>query len=56
MTAQTAAAEVGYESASQFSREFRRLFGDSPRAVSDRLRARLSELRQERLPMTLSFS
>lgn len=56
MTAQTAAAEVGYESASQFSREFRRLFGDSPRAVSDQLRARLSELRQERLPMTLSFS
>ncbi len=29
--ASTAAFEVGYESPSQFSREYRRLFGDSPR-------------------------
>lgn len=56
LTAQAAAVEVGYESTSQFSREFRRLFGDSPRVVSDQLRARLSDLQQERLPMTLSFS
>jgi AraC-like DNA-binding protein len=56
LTAQSAAVEVGYESASQFSREFRRLFGDSPRVVSDQLRARLSTLPQTRLPMTLSFS
>ena len=56
LTAQTAAVEVGYESATQFSREFRRLFGDSPRVVSGQLRARLSELQQPHLPMTLSFS
>jgi AraC-like DNA-binding protein len=30
MTAAGAAASVGYESASQFSREFKRLFGSSP--------------------------
>ena len=30
MTAASAAASVGYESASQFSREFKRLFGSSP--------------------------
>lgn len=31
MTAAAASAGVGYESPSQFSREFRRLFGRSPR-------------------------
>jgi AraC-like DNA-binding protein len=30
VTAASAAASVGYESASQFSREFKRLFGSSP--------------------------
>lgn len=30
ITASVAAAEVGYESASQFSREFKRLFGNAP--------------------------
>lgn len=30
LTAAAAAARVGYESASQFNREFRRLFGRSP--------------------------
>ncbi len=36
----TAAAQVGYESASQFSREFRRLFGRSPRADAKKAGAR----------------
>jgi AraC-like DNA-binding protein len=30
MTAQAACAQVGYESPSQFSREFKRYFGRSP--------------------------
>lgn len=34
--ASLAAASVGYESASQFSREFKRMFGSSPRAVATR--------------------
>lgn len=54
-SAQTAAIDVGYESASQFSREFRRLFGGSPGAVAAGLRARLEEMQQPRLAMTLSF-
>jgi AraC-like DNA-binding protein len=36
-----AAREVGYESASQFSREFKRFFGEGPSAVAGRLRASL---------------
>ncbi|MDB5294770.1 MAG: rclR 2 [Phycisphaerales bacterium] len=39
--ASTAATRVGYESASQFSREFRRLFGASPVEEAARLRARV---------------
>lgn len=54
-SAQTAAIEVGYESASQFSREFRRLFGGSPGVVTARLRARLEQMERPRLEMTLSF-
>lgn len=38
LNAGTAAAQVGYESASQFSREFKRLFGDGPAAVAESLR------------------
>ena len=38
MTAATACTQVGYESASQFSREFRRLFGRSPTEEVDRMR------------------
>lgn len=38
-TASAAAAAVGYESASQFSREFKRLFGRSPGAEVARLQA-----------------
>jgi transcriptional regulator GlxA family with amidase domain len=32
--------EVGYQSASQFSREYRRLFGAPPRRDANRLRSR----------------
>jgi AraC-like DNA-binding protein len=39
MTAAAASAAVGYESASQFSREFRRLFGRSPAEEARRMRA-----------------
>ena len=39
MTAAAAASRVGYESASQFSREFKRLFGLSPASETTRLRA-----------------
>jgi AraC-like DNA-binding protein len=38
MTAATACTQVGYESASQFSREFRRLFGRSPTEEVDRMK------------------
>ena len=37
-TAATAAAEVGYESPSQFSREFKRLFGRTPNQEAERLK------------------
>lgn len=40
-TAAVAAREVGYESASQFSREFKRYFGDGPAAVAGKLRESL---------------
>lgn len=39
-----AALQVGYESASQFSREFKRLFGEGPAAEADRLRKALVRL------------
>jgi AraC-like DNA-binding protein len=38
-TASTAGFAVGYESPSQFSREYRRLFGAPPRADVERLHA-----------------
>jgi AraC-like DNA-binding protein len=38
LNASTAAGRVGYESASQFSREFKRLFGNSPADEAARLR------------------
>ncbi len=41
ITASTAAREVGYESASQFSREFKRYFGDGPASEAKRLRESL---------------
>jgi AraC-like DNA-binding protein len=40
--ASMAAAAVGYESASQFGREFKRLFGASPGEEAANLRARLA--------------
>jgi AraC-like DNA-binding protein len=42
MNASTAANEVGYESASQFSREFKRMFGTSPAEEASRMKARLA--------------
>ncbi|MEF7616732.1 AraC family transcriptional regulator [Aquincola sp. MAHUQ-54] len=39
ITAAQAGAQVGYESPSQFSREFKRFFGRSPLREADRLRA-----------------
>jgi AraC-like DNA-binding protein len=39
LAASAAAHRVGYESASQFSREYRRLFGAPPRKEIDALRA-----------------
>jgi AraC-like DNA-binding protein len=39
-----AAARVGYESPSQFSREFKRHFGTSPSARAEHLRSRLISL------------
>ncbi|TCL04152.1 MULTISPECIES: AraC family transcriptional regulator [Sodalis] len=39
MTAATACLDVGYESASQFSREFKRLFGQSPQEEAKRMKA-----------------
>ena len=38
LNAGAAAGRVGYESASQFSREFKRLFGNSPSDEAARLR------------------
>lgn len=44
ISAGAAAAQVGYESASQFSREFKRLFGNGPAAVAREMRAALIRL------------
>ena len=55
LSAQATAVRVGYESASHFSREFKRLFGGSPGAVAAQLRAQLNEARVPRLRATLSF-
>jgi len=44
VNAAQAAVSVGYESASQFSREFKRHFGDSPAVAAERLRANLVTL------------
>ncbi len=44
VSAGAAAMQVGYESASQFSREFKRLFGDGPAAAASQLRRSLVRL------------
>ena len=41
LSASVAADRVGYQSASQFSREFRRFFGDSPVQEAERVRTML---------------
>jgi AraC-like DNA-binding protein len=45
----TAAAAVGYESASQFGREFKRFFGETPAEEASKLRARISKQSPESL-------
>jgi AraC-like DNA-binding protein len=42
LNAGTAARAVGYESPSQFSREFKRLFGVSPIVQAEQTRAKLA--------------
>ena len=42
MTAQAASAQVGYESPSQFSREFKRFFGRSPGEEAEYMRRTLT--------------
>jgi AraC-like DNA-binding protein len=42
LNAGTAAGEVGYQSASQFSREFKRFFGSSPAEEAARMRESFS--------------
>ncbi len=48
LTAASAAIEVGYESPSQFSREFKRLFGLPPLAEVERMKASFSYPERER--------
>lgn len=43
-TASSACRLVGYESASQFNREFKRFFGDTPAAVAEEMRKNLINL------------
>jgi AraC-like DNA-binding protein len=43
--ASTAASAVGYESPSQFGREFKRFFGDSPADEAAKLRDRLAAVK-----------
>jgi AraC-like DNA-binding protein len=54
MTAAAAADRVGYASASQFSREFRRLFGQTPQAEVARLKASFALPEQDEGPFVSS--
>lgn len=47
LSAAVAAERVGYESPSQFSREFKRLFGASPTEAAERMRERLGMVQEE---------
>jgi AraC-like DNA-binding protein len=49
MTAAAACVEVGYESASQFNREFKRLFGSSPAEEAKRMKANFA-IPPQRIP------
>lgn len=51
-----AAGQVGYESVSQFSREFRRFFNETPAASAARLRAAITLNGQTDNRITLSFT
>jgi len=51
-----AAGQVGYESVSQFSREFRRFFNDTPAASAARLRAAITQNGRLDNRITLAFS
>jgi AraC-like DNA-binding protein len=53
MTAQAASAQVGYESASQFSREFKRFFGRSPGEEAGVMRRMLSLTQPEQITRLL---
>lgn len=55
-TVAEAAGEVGYESVSQFSREFRRFFGETPAASAARLRAAITQNGQTDNRITLAFA
>jgi AraC-like DNA-binding protein len=50
VSAAVAASLVGYESISQFSREFKRFFGDTPTAVAARLRTTLLDSNSQKPP------
>ena len=47
-----AAANVGYESASQFSREFKRIFGNSPAILAAEMRKSWRNCRDRAFPVT----
>lgn len=55
-TAAEAAGQVGYESVSQFSREFRRFFGETPAASAERLRAAITLNGKTDNRITLAFA
>jgi AraC-like DNA-binding protein len=55
-TAAEAAMQVGYESVSQFSREFRRFFDEPPAAAATRLRAGITRNGKTQNRITLAFS
>jgi AraC-like DNA-binding protein len=55
-TAAEAAGQVGYESVSQFSREFRRFFGETPAASAARLREAITQNGKTDNRITLAFA
>lgn len=55
-SAAEAAGQVGYESVSQFSREFRRFFGETPAASAAHLRATITQNGKTDNRVTLAFT